>query len=229
MTTQTPPLILPRLNCDAVTSEVIRVEWEEAFAERAYVSADEGAPRAELIRPNFEEWTSAELYALLNDQGISTESLTDHDGDGDAWRDSLEAAAQQFVDDDDLFRDYAQPMMNFAYPVPGMTEAEAGRCQCRLSSLTLVRLDDRIVLALTGGGMDLSPEICAAYIACGYLPPFQFVSGLPEMASVTYPQEFLGQCMRTTDVVEAWLQSARASLAETHGAPIVYEMAPYKI
>ena len=79
------------------------------------------------------------------------------------------------------------PMMSFYYPLPeweryGMDSNEAAKLLKNLP-LCLVHFveDDAYGLALTGGGMDLSWEICEAFMVLGYLPPFHF-SDLPGMA-----------------------------------------------
>lgn len=76
------------------------------------------------------------------------------------------------------------PMMNYYYPLPEFRDdpMEAAK---KLEHLPLVIVEfqdsgDR-ALALSGGGMDLSWEICEAYMRLGYLPPVHFCD-LPEMA-----------------------------------------------
>ncbi len=75
------------------------------------------------------------------------------------------------------------PMMNYYYPLPGfkMDPQEAAKLIVDLP-LCLVYFPDteEYALALTGGGMDLSWEICAAYMKVGYWPPTHF--RLPGMA-----------------------------------------------
>lgn len=77
------------------------------------------------------------------------------------------------------------PMMNYFYPLPHfehLEPTEAARLIVDLP-LCLIRLEesDEYGLALTGGGMDLSWEICEAYMLLGYLPPITFCD-LPGMA-----------------------------------------------
>lgn len=93
------------------------------------------------------------------------------------------------LDDDDPAHEEADrahehaggPMMNYAYPCD---VDDIGDAAAKLDGLPLcvVEHDDgRTELALTGGGMDLSWEICAAYVRLGYAPPIHFAS-LPNMA-----------------------------------------------
>lgn len=74
------------------------------------------------------------------------------------------------------------PMMNYRYQID---DEDYGDDSARLIAdlpLCLVRdvETENVYLALTGGGMDLSWEICEAFIRLGYLPPTHFE--LPEMA-----------------------------------------------
>ena len=76
------------------------------------------------------------------------------------------------------------PMMNFFYPISGMHGINPETAAEALVNLPLcvVYMNDTEEhgLALTGGGMDLSWQICEAYMLLGYLPPVHF-SDLPEM------------------------------------------------
>lgn len=78
----------------------------------------------------------------------------------------------------------ASPMMNFAYPLPDLgVAADVYDAADRIHDLPLcvVSRDGGYELALTGGGMDLSWEICEAFMRLGFLPPFHFCE-LPGMA-----------------------------------------------
>lgn len=78
------------------------------------------------------------------------------------------------------------PMMNYRYPLPYFDQepADAARAIQHLP-LCLVQFtqDEEYALALTGGGMDLTWEICAAYVKLGYVPPATFWSS-PNMCGV---------------------------------------------
>lgn len=80
------------------------------------------------------------------------------------------------------------PMMNYFYELPRFAQDwEPGEAAKRIVDLPLciVHLIDEEIygLALTGGGMDLSWEICEAHMLLGYLPPLHFCD-LPEMAGL---------------------------------------------
>lgn len=88
-----------------------------------------------------------------------------------------------------------EPAMNYLYPIAEFkdslekwTPKQLKKTVDDAGAITLIRrLDnDEYYLALTGGGMDMSWDICAGYIALGYLPPFTFCEGLPEFAGAKY-------------------------------------------
>jgi hypothetical protein len=73
------------------------------------------------------------------------------------------------------------PMMSYWYPCPIADEASAARELADLP-LCVVKVDGETGIALTGGGMDLSWEICEAYTRLGYLPPIHYAGRLPRTA-----------------------------------------------
>jgi hypothetical protein len=96
------------------------------------------------------------------------------------------------------------PMMNYYYPLES-APGEEGIRQLVDLPLCVVTIDgDRHALALTGGGMDLSWEICEAFMRLGMLPPLHF-AGLPGMAG-------RGSSERDTAIVRACVASADAAL-----------------
>lgn len=82
------------------------------------------------------------------------------------------------------------PIMNYYYPLPAFN-SEPEQAQEKLAGLclTLVHMTnceheadgEGYALALTGGGMDLSWDICEAYLRLGYAPPLHFAH-LPNFA-----------------------------------------------
>ncbi len=77
------------------------------------------------------------------------------------------------------------PMMNYFYPLLRFDHVDPQEGARRIVNLPLclIRMEDteEYGLALTGGGMDLSWEICEAYMLLNYLPPITFCD-LPSMA-----------------------------------------------
>lgn len=98
------------------------------------------------------------------------------------------------------------PMMNYWYPLPDPVDDDD---LMKLDGLPLTYVvidpstDPKYGLALTGGGMDLSWEICEAFMALGYLPPLHFCN-LPAMAG-------RGTSARDKAIIEACRQSIRTA------------------
>jgi hypothetical protein len=87
------------------------------------------------------------------------------------------------------------PMMNYMYEasanrVGGLENAALAIVDLPLCVVSFISGErwGNTYLALTGGGMDLSWEICLAYMRLGYLPPLHF-SHLPEYAGKELGQE----------------------------------------
>jgi len=126
-------------------------------------------------------------------------------------------------DDGDNGVTFDGPMMSYFYPLPewsryGASVDDTIRALVDLP-LCLVHFEesDEYGLALTGGGMDLSPEICEAFITLGYLPPFHFAADLPAMAGRwTSPRDkaILAACRKTCQVVKMRAGSALRRLRE---------------
>jgi len=72
------------------------------------------------------------------------------------------------------------PMMNYWYPADLSDGYDAAELIAGMP-LCVVRINGSFGLALTGGGMDLSWEICEAFTRLGELPPVHFCN-LPRMA-----------------------------------------------
>jgi hypothetical protein len=98
------------------------------------------------------------------------------------------------------------PMMNYYYPLECYDETpEADAEKLRNLPLCIVRIEETGMygLALTGGGMDLSWEICEAFMRLGFLPPVHFCR-LPAMAG-------RGQSQRDRWIIAACRRSLRAN------------------
>lgn len=100
------------------------------------------------------------------------------------------------------------PMMNYYYECPGLDGTEAEKLVNL--PLCLIQLNDGSEredwgLALTGGGQDLSWEICEAYALLGFLPPLHFCD-LPRMAGRGKSERdlaIINACRRSV-VVAGW-------------------------
>jgi hypothetical protein len=112
------------------------------------------------------------------------------------------------------------PMMNYRYDVDSRRVGgarEAAKALARLPMCLVVFPGDDEYLALTGGGMDYSWEICEAYMRLGYLPPAHFIE-LPSMAgkSMNDPVDawVIAGCMRTAEVQMGWAENRLERLKE---------------
>lgn len=102
--------------------------------------------------------------------------------------------------------------MNYFYPVPIEDCENAAEKVADLPLLVVEFEDGETGLALSGGGMDLSWEICAAYIALGYLPPVHFCE-LPRMGGwekESWRRDVLKACYRSADMAAVWAQRKAA-------------------
>lgn len=138
-----------------------------------------------------------------------TESVLDEHGEGwrehfageeyDSDEDRLTAAIDEFPCSDAYHEwiDSYYPIMNYAYPVTLRHNADlpslATKIEAMAGCVTLVEVDEQCYLALTGGGMDLSWNICAAFIACNLMPPLKYLDGLPAMHNAESIQTNLPQ------------------------------------
>jgi hypothetical protein len=154
------------LRCDAVDVKPIDIDWTARPApgndgERAWTSYE--ANRCE---------TCNKLVVLEIGEGDERHrDLVNGDGDLDDEQPSMCPGHVPLAEG---------PMMNYFYPLGHDMDSSKA---LKLADLPvcLVELDGECGLALTGGGMDLSWEICEAYIALGLLPPVHFCN-LPAMS-----------------------------------------------
>lgn len=107
------------------------------------------------------------------------------------------------------------PMMSYWYPVK-LADCEAAAMLIAHLPLCVVQFDDdETGLALTGGGMDLSWEICEAFIVLGYRPPVHFCD-LPVMAGRGTSERdiaIIAACEESCRIKERWVARTRERLA----------------
>lgn len=99
------------------------------------------------------------------------------------------------------------PMMNYYYPITQPDNAKEWAERIPDLPLCLVHFEksDKWGLALTGGGMNLSWEICKAYMRLGFLPPIHFCT-LPSMSGMKLTKEnkwILAGCRRSLKIARA--------------------------
>lgn len=114
------------------------------------------------------------------------------------------------------------PMMNYYYPLEDLGRAsDVYDAAERIRDLPLCVVDfdesgGGYALALTGGGMDLSWEICEAFTRLGFLPPLHFCD-LPRMSG--YPRGepdlyVIEACKRSAEVARYQAERTAERLAE---------------
>jgi hypothetical protein len=116
--------------------------------------------------------------------------------------------------DGHLQRPECSPLMNYYYSLPdydGDPEADQALLWLSSANVVLVKIlggedaEDTYALALSGGGMDFSWDICLAYILLGYAPPFRFCD-LPEFAGQDNSKEpfwsVLKACLQSIEAKE---------------------------
>jgi len=104
------------------------------------------------------------------------------------------------------------PMMAYAYPCLWRDGEEAARLLVDLPVIPVVLADGLHALALTGGGSDLSWEICEAYVRLGFLPPLHYAGDLPRLAGLYLTErraKILDACEQSAKVALSWADSAR--------------------
>jgi hypothetical protein len=100
-------------------------------------------------------------------------------------------------------------MMVFFYEVDIRDCVDAAKEISHLPLCVVEKEDGTTGLALTGGGMDLSWEICDAFISLGFLPPVHFCR-LPYMVGWEHDP-------RSTRILEACLESAEVAARRAEG------------
>jgi hypothetical protein len=135
-------------------------------------------------------------------------------GEVDSWK------ACEYADRDarDLDPHCEGPVMSYYYPLDLSDPSDAAR---KLVDTCLVVVDVGGVtgLALNSGGMDLSWEICEAFILLGFLPPTHFAD-LPSMAGLAASEgnlTIIAACQRSTQVAIERLERNQTRLNHLQG------------
>lgn len=135
------------------------------------------------------------------------------DKDTDVYEDEIELAtseANYALHEHYRENSQFQPMMNYYYTLDAYNwKDKPQELQARLDifggSCLLAELDDEVVLTLMGGGMDLSWDICLAYILADCLPPAHFASDLPEFYGMKLDKKhkiIIAACERSLRVMK---------------------------
>ena len=166
-------------NVDQQPYDVDWSEWNEST----------GEPPAEAVLPDVTADILDNTYWKHQDDWRT--EFADEDGDDD---ETLEAAREAFEEDDQSYtewRDGFYPVMNSAWPIDLPYRADVESIAAKIDDwagcVSLMRMTDafdnwgdpKYALALTGGGMDLSWNLAAAYVAAGCVPPMRLLRDLP--------------------------------------------------
>jgi hypothetical protein len=196
--TTTIPALVEDLSCDHILSHPIPYDW----------TAWHGDDSEE--RP----WSSAEVVACPNctrfvvavDGVIEEHNVDAGDGDCETCDGSNEPCQEA-----------EGPMMSYWYPCTFPDDMIEAARALGINTVCAVTVDGKEGLALTGGGMDLSWEICAAFVTMGCLPPMHFASDLPMMGGIRLdPGNLLtlAAAQRSCEVAASWATRGAARVAE---------------
>lgn len=191
-----------RLNCDAIDVTPQSIDWQEAMGEdlegwRPYEASECQACGRMVVSSSIGECEHKDLESeitVTNDEGDEEES--DNECDATIYNEG--------------------PMMSYWYPVK-INDCEEAACAIAHLPLCVVEFEDgRTGLALTGGGMDLSWEICEAFMAIGYWPPVHFCD-LPKMSGRGKSErdlKIIAACEESCRIQEGWTARKRERLGE---------------
>lgn len=111
------------------------------------------------------------------------------------------------------------PMMSWAWPITLRRGPEdAAESLTHLPVCVVEHQEHDGLLALTGGGMDLSWELCEAYIRLGLAPPFALCD-LPRMAGrgeSAHDRHIIEACQRSCEHIIRNAEAVNAHLASSY-------------
>jgi hypothetical protein len=180
------------LSAETIDTTSIQHDWSEGYGDRwDYVEA----PSCPHCDTYCRHGDVDDLLSALNLDAEETEALDDlvsridrlEGKDWETWR-CPNAECKQFGEEVDSYESAEGPMMNYYYPLPSLPGSEYDAAYtirdlplCIVRNLENDTMPTDYALALTGGGMDLSWEICEAFMRLGFLPPMAFAD-LPAIA-----------------------------------------------
>jgi hypothetical protein len=108
------------------------------------------------------------------------------------------------------------PVLNYLYPISDLKDPAAAQTTLDRACVpvVVVLVDDEPFLALSGGGMDLSWEICQAYIELGHMPPLHFCD-LPKYSDrgkSERDQLIIRACLRSCETAHVWAERRERNL-----------------
>jgi hypothetical protein len=194
-------LNIERLNCDAIDVTPTTIDWSEAMGE------------------DMEGWRAFEAFecpeckrtVVCSSLGecVCRDVLSDvvEDIDGEECEVPNTCRGEMTLEG---------PMMSYWYPVKLDDCEEAAKLIAHLPLCVVEFEDGDTGLALTGGGMDLSWEICEAFIVLGYWPPVHFCD-LPKMSGRGKSEKdlaIIAACEESCRIQEGWTARKRERLGE---------------
>lgn len=186
------PKFLEGLSCGAIETAPVDIDWSS---------------------PDFEE---NHFYEAVECDACGA-AVVISDGGGDCRHREWDSEAEHKGEPCDGWLPSADgPMMNYWYPVKLRTSVEDAARAISHLPLCIVEVNGETGLALTGGGMNLSWEVCAAFLALGFLPPTHF-AGLPEMGgrgASASDRRLIRACEESFRVSMSWAQSGISRLKE---------------
>lgn len=188
------------LSSEMIESKPVEYDWGEEGWEWG------------VVYPDFSDWTIQDCVDVADEHGWDIAEVVDAGAGAVNWQGLLRAHISNEPD-------FGCPMMNYYYPLPDTLDTEKAQALLLNTCLVVVMVrvdtdaDEFPAMALTGDGMDLTWEICEAYITLGFLPPVHFC-GLVRMAGRGASERDKGTiaaCRRSLEVIGHWnTQKAQA-------------------
>lgn len=189
------------LRVDCLTEKPRDYDWSEGYIEKW-----------DVIQPydydDFENETECpvcEGVGEVLDELEEWEKCKNCEGTGEVYLDN--EGKTGYYDYDNMI-DSNVPMMNYYYPLyhrDSFDQDDAKKINHLPLCIVYFTESEEYALALTGGGMDLSWQICEAYIRLGYYPPIHF--RLPRMAGKQRTARNVGiveTCIKGREIVGGW-------------------------
>lgn len=205
MSNYTPENGIEFLYTDFVSTEPIYIDWSEHWVDEYTAYAAERCERCGRIVVNIGGEEEHRYLGHLNGFGEDED-----EGDEDEEIPEPENCTGVIGE--------AYPTMYYGYPIDvdrvgGIEEAARLIYDLPLCVVEMEHSGDTY-LALTGGGMDMSWEICEAYMRLGYLPPVHFAR-LPQYAGLTLNARtkwIIDGMKQSIDIRDHWLSLDREHL-----------------
>lgn len=197
---------------DNLTSYLTSFERErfEATAEEQELALDDW------LLANWRDWLHVDTVHKI--EVDMQDAKKEHD------EDALEQAIEEFKGSSAYYEweEGFMPMMNALWPCEpryGMTdELAATAIDQHAGATVLVTINNEQHhglqgIAMTGGGMNMSWDLCAAYICCSCIPPLRLLTDMPKFAGMK-SSELTRAVLECMDLAADWLKSRAERLRE---------------